>query len=171
MIISAVITDGVIVQRLTDYVWVGMDSVLNEPHITRVARVFLALLEKLRSYYEGLSPTSDLPVGSRYFPSITSYPDNNEHVEFEYVGYLENSSDCTTLRARTLMDPPRDIVVKFVDRYEKGAHELLAESDLAPRLLYHGPVCLKDGGLRSYKSPWLSWSMLMVPRLLWLRPT
>jgi len=43
------------------------------------------------------------------------------------------------------MAPPQDIVVKFVDRYGKGAHELLAKSDLAPRLLYHGPVCLKDG--------------------------
>jgi len=61
----------------------GWTSVLNEPHIMRVARVFHVLktsLEKLRSYYEGLSPTNDLPVGSRYFLSITSYPDNNEHV-------------------------------------------------------------------------------------------
>ena len=99
----------------------------------------------------GPEPHSDLPVGSRYFPSITSYPDNNEHVEFEYVGYLENGSDCTTLRARTLMDPSRDIVVKFVDQYGQGAHELLAESDLAPRLLHHGPVCLKDGE-PSYRS-------------------
>ena len=79
-----------------------MDSVLNESHITRVARVFHALktsLEELRSYYENVKITGDLPVGSRYFPSITSYPDNGERIRFEYVGYLENSSDCTTLRA------------------------------------------------------------------------
>ncbi len=120
MILGAVITDGVIVQRLTDYVWVGMDSVLNESRITRVARVFHALktsLEELRSYYENVKITGDLPVGSRYFPSITSYPDNGERIRFEYVGYLENSSDCTTLRART---PTQDLVVKFVDRYGKG---------------------------------------------------
>jgi hypothetical protein len=37
VILGAVITDGVIVQRLTDYVWVGMDSVLNECHIMRAS--------------------------------------------------------------------------------------------------------------------------------------
>jgi serine/threonine protein kinase len=108
-------------------------------HYARVARVFHALktsLEELRSFYEGLSPASDPPVASRYFPS---YPDNDKRVEFGYIGYLENGSDCTTLRARTLTNPARDIVVKFVDRYGQGAHELLAESDLAPKLLYHGP--------------------------------
>ena len=35
MILGAAITDGVIVQRLTDYVWVGMDSVLNEDYARR----------------------------------------------------------------------------------------------------------------------------------------
>jgi hypothetical protein len=43
MILGAVITDGVIVQRLTDYIWVGLDSVLNESHVARVARAFYAL--------------------------------------------------------------------------------------------------------------------------------
>jgi hypothetical protein len=49
---GAVITDGVIIQRLANYVWVGIDSVLNESHITHVTRVFYALktsLEKLNA--------------------------------------------------------------------------------------------------------------------------
>jgi len=65
---GAVITDGVIVQRLTDYVWVGIDSVLNESHIAHVARVFYALktsLDKLSTYYKSQKPSSDHPVGSR----------------------------------------------------------------------------------------------------------
>lgn len=37
----------------------------------------------------------------------------------------------------------RDVVVKLVARYGKGAHELLVESDLAPKLLCHG-TCLSD---------------------------
>jgi hypothetical protein len=41
VVLGAVITDGVIVQRLTDYVWVGIDSVLNESHITDVAESFM----------------------------------------------------------------------------------------------------------------------------------
>jgi len=46
-ILGAVLTDGVIVQRLTDYVWVGLASALSESHITKVARIFYALKTNL----------------------------------------------------------------------------------------------------------------------------
>ena len=41
-ILGFVITDCVIIQRLTDFIWVGLDSVLNETHIKQVARIFYA---------------------------------------------------------------------------------------------------------------------------------
>jgi serine/threonine protein kinase len=138
---GAVITDGVIVQRLTDYVWVGIDSVFNESHIAHVARVFYALktsLEKLSAYYKSQKPTSDHPVGSRYFPSIVASPQGEVLVKFKYVGYLENGPDCVTLRAETLTEPAQDIVVKFVERYGGKAHRILADAGLAPKLLYYG---------------------------------
>lgn len=150
---GAVITDGVIVQRLTDYVWVGIDSVFNESHIAHVARVFYALktsLEILNTYYKNQQPTSDHPVGSRYFPSITAYR-GNELVRFEYVGYLENSPDCVTLRAQTIAEPRQDIVVKFVDRYGEKAHRMLADEGLAPKLLYCGSPG-HDDNQPSYRS-------------------
>ena len=153
MVQGAVITDGVIVQRLTDYVWVGIDSVLNEARITHVARVFYALktcLEKLNAYYKSQQLTSDHPVGSRYFPSITAYRQGNVLVEFEYVGYLENGPDCVTLRARTIAEPCQDIV-KFVDCYGEKAHRILADDGLAPKLLYCGSPRL-DGDQPSYQS-------------------
>lgn len=56
VILGAVFTDGLIIQRLTDYIWVGLDSTRNEIHIARVARIFYALrngLENLKSFYEG----------------------------------------------------------------------------------------------------------------------
>jgi len=138
----------VIVQRLTDYIWVGLDSVLNELHITHVARTFYALkasLKKLDSYYESLHPTSDLPADSRYFPSITAYrPHGGGHVKFEYVGFLENTPDCITLRARTRTIPAQDIVVKFVDRYGQRPHQILADEGLAPKLLYCGSPHFDD---------------------------
>ena len=144
-----------IVQRLTDYIWVGLDSVLNESHITHVARAFYALkssLKKLNSYYESLHPTGDLPADSRYFPSITAYcPPVGRHVKFEYVGFLENSPDCITLRARTETIPPQDIVVKFVDRYGQRAHQILADQGLAPKPLYCGTPHL-DNDEPSYRS-------------------
>jgi serine/threonine protein kinase len=152
VVLGAVITDGVIVQRLTDYVWVGLDSVLNEPHITRVARLFHALkasLEKLDIYYRSLHPVGDLPAESRYFPSITAYPDDDGLVEFEYVGFLENSPDCTTLRARTKAG--QDVVVKFVEQYGERAHRLLADAGMAPKLLYCGSPRF-DNDQPSYRS-------------------
>jgi serine/threonine protein kinase len=150
-ILGAVITDGVIIQRLTNYIWVGLNSVLSESHITDLARTFFALkmsLKKLTAYYEGLQPTSN-PAGTRYFPSITAFRQNTALVDFEYVGYLENGPDCVTLRARTLSG--RDIVVKFVERYGRDAHEILAGEGLAPGLLYCGPLHLRDGE-PSYRS-------------------
>lgn len=147
MVLGAVITDGVIVQRLTNSIWVGLDCVLNKSQIADVAGVFWALkmsLGKLKSYYESVNLTGDQPAGSRYFPSITAYSDGNELVEFEYIGFLEDGPDCITLCAKTRTVPSRDIVVKFVDRYGERAHRLLADADLVPKLLYYGSPHLKD---------------------------
>jgi hypothetical protein len=36
-ILGLVFTDCVIIQRLTDFIWVGLDSVLNETRIKKVA--------------------------------------------------------------------------------------------------------------------------------------
>ena len=136
-----------IVQRLTDYIWVGLDSVLNDSHITHVARAFYALnssLKKLKSYYESLHPKNIL-ADSRYFPPITAYrSDIDGHVKFKYVGFLENTPDCITFCARTEAVPAQDIVVKFVDRYGQRAHQILADKCLAPKLLYCGSPCLGD---------------------------
>ena len=136
-----------IVQRLTDYVWVGLDSVLYESHLTHIARIFYALktnLERLKLYYEKVQPTGDFPVGSRYFPSITAYRHGDKVITFKYVGFLENCPDCITLRARTNTEPTQDIVVKFVDRYGEKAHRLLAAEGLAPKVLFFGSPHLED---------------------------
>jgi serine/threonine protein kinase len=135
----------VIIQRLTDFIWVGLDSVLNETHIKKVARIFYALrtsLEKLRSYYENLKPAANPPAPSRYFPCFTTYSYEGKVIQFKYVGFLEDGLDCTTLRAQTCAYPAQDIVVKFVDHYGERAHRLLADNGLAPTLFYYGSPCL-----------------------------
>ncbi|KAG5634558.1 hypothetical protein H0H81_001534 [Sphagnurus paluster] len=160
VILGVVFTDGLIVQRLTDYIWAGLDSVLNETHISRVARIFYALkggLDNLKSYYEKVELPSNLPAESRYFPSITAYSIGNELVHFKYVGFLEDSPDCTTLHAQTLTTPPLDIVVKFVDRYGERAHRLLADNGLAPELLYCG-----SPGLNEEEPSYESLSMIVM---------
>jgi serine/threonine protein kinase len=137
----------VIIQRLTDFIWVGLDSVLNETRIKKVARIFYTLrtsLEKLRHYYENLQLKSiaSLPAPSRYFPSFTTYSFDGKVVQFKYIGFLEDGLDCTTLRARTCGHQAQDIVVKFVDQYGERAHRLLADNRLAPILLYYGSPCI-----------------------------
>ena len=140
------LVDRVIVQRLTDFIWVGIDSALSRSHVNRVARIFYALktsLDKLKFYYDNVTIDS-ARAPTRYFPSITTYKikDKGRHqrVQFNYLGYLESGLDCVTLRARTSTKPVQDIVVKFVERYSEKAHRLLAEAGLAPRVLYCGPV-------------------------------
>jgi len=71
---------------------------------------------------------------------IAYHPHGGGHVKFEYVGFLENSPDCITLRARTATTPAQDIVVKFVDRYGQRAHN----EGLAPKLLYCGSPRFDD---------------------------
>ena len=63
------IADGVIVQQLTDYIWVGLDSVLSESHITHIARAFYALkasLKKLNSYYCTISFNSHVTCHTQF---------------------------------------------------------------------------------------------------------
>jgi serine/threonine protein kinase len=95
-----------------------------------------------------LSTKQVSPSDARFFPSITSYldRDSKERIHFKYVGFLEDSPDCMTLRAQTLIEPIRDIAVKFADRYGAKAHDLLASKSLklAPELLYCGSPHIED---------------------------
>ena len=141
MVLGVVITDVVIVQRLTDCIWLRLDSVHSEPHIENVTRFFSALklgVKKLGLYYKNLKPDDLSLLNSGYFSSITSYRGDDGLINFEYIGYLEKCSDCVTLCARTCGESSSNIVVKFVDRYGDMAHRILANAGLAPKLLYCG---------------------------------
>ena len=165
MILGAIVTERVIIQRLTDCVWVGFDSVPNDTQITQVARVFSALktgVQNLRSYYKGLPPNEISLSDSRYFPWITTYRGDNGPVQFKYLGYLENIPDCVTLRARTWPEPGQNIVVKFVDRYGERAHRMLADKGLAPQLFYHGPLSAEQDGSNNQRPSRHSFSMVVM---------
>jgi serine/threonine protein kinase len=150
-ILGAVFTDKVIVQRLTDFIWVGMSPTLNEMNCDRVARIMNSLrmnVHKLRDYYRGLKV---IAVGAneihpRFFPSVRAYRDaKGEVVDFKYIEPLELNSTCVTFLAQTLGDSPKSVVVKFVERYGADAHRILAKANLAPELLYFGKIGVQDG--------------------------
>ena len=139
--------EHVIVQRLTDYIWVRIDSALSRSHVNHVARIFhalrtsLAALAKLKVYYETHVIRSPRPAPTRYFPSITTYgKEPHQRVWFKYLGYLESSCDCVSLHAQTYTEPVQDIVIKFIERYSERAHCTLEKDGQAPLLLYHGSL-------------------------------
>jgi hypothetical protein len=77
-VLGAIFTDKVVVQRLTDFVWVGTDTTLNEKNCYRVSHILHSLGRSLRSlsnYY--LSLTLDHietpELHPRYLPSIHAY--------------------------------------------------------------------------------------------------
>ena len=150
-ILGAVFTDKWIVQRLTDFIWVGLDASINEPHCDRVARILYSLrrsVNKLYDYYAGLNviTTDTEDIDPRFFPSICAYRDEDGGiVDFKYIKPLEFDSTCVTFHAKTTSANPKDVVVKFVHRYGEEAHRLLARESLAPQLFYHGKIGVLEG--------------------------
>ena len=149
-VLGAIFTDKVVVQRLTDFIWVGTDTTLNERHCYRVARILYSLgrgIRKLNEYYVGVKPNSigKPELHPRYFPSIRAYRDaSGAIVDFAYVKPLERDATCVTFLAKTFEASPKSIVVKFVERYGVAAHKLLEKTDAAPQLLYYGKISVGD---------------------------
>ncbi|KAG7442084.1 uncharacterized protein BT62DRAFT_922901 [Guyanagaster necrorhizus] len=120
IVVGAVFTSQVIVQRLTDYLWLGNSRVDDDDHFLRVARIFYALqrsIKELQTYYKNLKPQplEENKPHPRFFPSITSSRFNNKKGQ-------------------------KKVVVNFIQHYGEEAHKLLAQLQLAPALLYVGPI-------------------------------
>ena len=145
-ILGGIFTDKWIVQRLTDFIWVGLDATLKDPHYNRVAHILYSLrrnVEKLRDYYVGLkvivSDTEDLHPC--FFPCICTYRDEEDIIiNFKYIKPVESDSTCVTFLARTMSGTPKEVVVKFVQHYGEEALRLLARESLAPQPFYHGKI-------------------------------
>ncbi|KAJ7023788.1 hypothetical protein C8F04DRAFT_1193099 [Mycena alexandri] len=152
-VLGAVITSRCIVQRFTDFMWLGpRNALLNDDHVRQVARVLFALkgaIADSQLFDDSLPPspspspsptTSDEPLPSRFFPHVTSYVgEDGQEKRFQYVAPLERDPTCVTFHCRALEDEA-DIVVKFVRSYGEGAHRLLSKNHLAPQLLYCGAI-------------------------------
>lgn len=160
-VLGGVFTDKVIVQRLTDMMWVGHSSTEEDARVYGFARVLRTLREcllELQDFYNiigaadhfsfapGLSPP-------RFYPYPTSYFANGKLVSFHYTRMLEDDAACVTFQAKICdeVDSP-DIVVKFVTRYGKQVQEFLANHGHAPKLRYCGRLP-GDSNLPSDETP------------------
>ncbi|KAK0199567.1 hypothetical protein DFS33DRAFT_1367992 [Desarmillaria ectypa] len=150
-VFGAVFTDKFIVEPLTDLIRV-VNLSLNSPHYRRIARLFHVFgncLTSLAKYWDTLV-IPPVPVTSmehpRYFPHVNSYTSNNSTTSFRYLRPIDPQDTlCVTFLAETADPSPTRIIVKFVEQYGAEAHQLLADADLAPKLLYHGVIDSSTG--------------------------
>ncbi|KAG7440622.1 uncharacterized protein BT62DRAFT_937879 [Guyanagaster necrorhizus] len=144
-ILGAVFPTLPIVQRLTDYLWLGNSRSDGDDHALRLARVFQSLrlaVDDLEKYYQefGLSDSQSVQT-TRYFPDITEYDDDTKVVRFQYLQPLEIDEACMTFLAKLdKAHGEEQVVVRFVQRYGAEAHRLLASKGKAPALKYCGPI-------------------------------
>jgi serine/threonine protein kinase len=147
-ILGGVFTDKIIVQRLTDLMWVGHSSTEEDARVYRFARVLNALrtcLLQLQTYYNEIGAAQNLSLvpdrtHPRFYPHPVSFTDENgQLVHFEYLKTLEeNDPACVTYKAK--ISEEDIIVVKFVSSYSEEVHKFLAAKGHAPRLRYYGPL-------------------------------
>jgi serine/threonine protein kinase len=143
-ILGAVFVEEVVIQPLTDYIWLGAFP-LDTSQLLSVAHLFVALAAGLQTLDEffrtiPLFPSKS-PLSTRLFPHICSYSrTEGVRIQFRYVAKLAgNSPDKAIFKAQRQGDK-QYVVVKFVERYNAEAHRILTERNLAPELLYVGKV-------------------------------
>ncbi|KAF9783372.1 hypothetical protein BJ322DRAFT_1070503 [Thelephora terrestris] len=129
-----------------------MGHVLGGKHLYRIAQIFSSLHEALREldeFFDGLE-NQDLELiklkgepHPLFFPHHTTFTDyRSKATEFEYLRPLILSTKSPVLVE--LKSSGQMAVVKFVVRYGAGAHQLLAEAGMAPRLLFCGSTDGRD---------------------------
>ncbi|EGN91906.1 hypothetical protein SERLA73DRAFT_118067 [Serpula lacrymans var. lacrymans S7.3] len=153
-VLGVVWTDRFIVQRLTDIMWLGEARTYEDGHLYQLARTFTALRHcqnSLNTFYDDLLMHDDLVLipnepHPRYFPYPTSFIEHgsNSTTSFKYLDVMEDDSTNVAFQAETISDPPKKVIVKFVDRYGVLAHTCLADYGMAPNLLYCGLLNGKD---------------------------
>lgn len=129
--------------------WLALSSTEEDHRVYTNARIFVALrkcLVTLHTFYTNLQKVPVLiphQPHSRYFPYPTSFTDTKgDKKQFRYLTALEQDAACVTYLAEIIAEPPSSekLVVKFVARYSRKVHELLARDGYAPSLRYCGPM-------------------------------
>ncbi|KAL5638886.1 hypothetical protein ACGC1H_003298 [Rhizoctonia solani] len=145
-ILGGVYLTEIVVQPLTEMLWVA-DHPHKESRLKYLTRVFAALrdaIDNLDAYYQPLvsnaSPTLPREDPARFYPDICRFQ-GRDGGETKLI-YLE---DLTRLVFKAQTEDHRFVVVKFVERYNAPAHELLAHQDLAPKLLFDSADRLYGG--------------------------
>lgn len=146
-ILGAVYAEHVVVQPLTDILWLAHHP-QKADRLVRITRVFCALRASLRDlddYYANLPLVKNSGV---HFPDIQDFPGpGDSKVEFTYLGSLGHHNDHSRpVYVAKVKNTGTLIVVKFVQRYNTEAHRLVAAEGLAPKLLSDSAESESVGG-------------------------
>ncbi|KAI9461314.1 hypothetical protein BJY52DRAFT_1117319 [Lactarius psammicola] len=145
-ILGAVFVDHVVVQQLTDFIWIGGHP-YDDDKLVSVTRILASLgagITELRQFYGTLYPFGPIPDSQRFFPFIRQYSVGGRIVNFSYQGYLLKRTPESPPKAIFIAttEPEigresRKLVIKFVQRYNAYAHRILATKRCAPDLIYY----------------------------------
>ncbi|KAF8597082.1 hypothetical protein BDV93DRAFT_479692 [Ceratobasidium sp. AG-I] len=138
---GAVFLDRVVVQPLTDYLWLGHHP-QQENRLVHLAQVFEAIsvsTTSLINYYSSLLSQAYSVDTQLYYPYIRCYSGPAGDIPFTYKKQLGNPNVVRPVFEATL-DNGNSVVVKFAEFYNFQAHKLLADKSLAPALLFHSPT-------------------------------
>ncbi|KAK0487202.1 hypothetical protein IW261DRAFT_1589645 [Armillaria novae-zelandiae] len=130
VVMGAVLTAQPIVQRLTDFIWLGTTPAINDVQCIRIGGLLRALkagigiLDDCHRDLVQLSLSSD-DSHPLFFPFPTSFQNGNQPQSLKPF----DSAFAEIIPDRT------KIIVKFVQTYGVEAHKLLAQHHLAPHLL------------------------------------
>jgi hypothetical protein len=138
-ILGAVFVEHVVVQQLTDFIWIGGNP-YDDAKLEFVTRILVSLrtgITELEQFYQDLASSvhHSRPDSQRFFPFVREYPSELGTVTFSYTAFLTNPPK-TIFRAVTSSPPGQEIVVKFVQRYNVEAHRILEAAGFAPKLFY-----------------------------------
>lgn len=141
-IYGTVYTNKRISQQLTTPQKLPPHSELEPTTVQAFVRVFWTLRESiahLHNWYHALMTSSRSQFHHRLHPASNSFTDSSgTEVKFNYLRPLYPYNNLFIALAR--FPDPRSFIVKFTPTYCGEAHRLLAQQNLAPALLYAGPV-------------------------------
>jgi serine/threonine protein kinase len=138
-IFGAVFVDHVVIQNLTDFIWIGGHP-YDDDKLKSVTHILAALGEgiaELEDFYSKLNPYKSPQDSQRFFPYVRQYSVGGHVVRFSYEAFLNPKSHYKPMFLATLeTEDRRRVVVKFVQTYNARAHRLLSDAGHAPELLY-----------------------------------
>ncbi|KAI0295383.1 hypothetical protein B0F90DRAFT_1151267 [Multifurca ochricompacta] len=134
---GAIYLERVVVQPLTDYVWLGFNPLDEEKkQLDSILKLFFALkssISTLQEYYRQLLPTPSTefpPQGLHPFPYVQNFASQS----LVYLSRIDSDNVSNLLYKAELGPSRRPVVVKFASTYDAEAHRLLAAYQLAPFL-------------------------------------